>query len=329
MDASVPFKVFGLQRTGTNLMRALLSLNFRVEYLEESASGWKHGPLRLPGGMWNGKPARFVHCVKNPYSWAVSCYRFFRASHGSDPTMAPQFQVDPTMSFEEFVITPSYSFPTPIDRWNQMNRLWLNTLPCDRTLLVRQEDQFHQQLQILQDAERKLQLHRNADRLQPIEQRVDVDAKRHGPMNRNYYLDRQYLAEYSPTLLERVNALVDPSLMRQFGYRLERWTLEERQIGPFSLLVRPCTSDAVEALEAASDPFRLLEVKRAGEEVHTIVDANAALGAFVLYAKGLWPGARVTALESSFEQAAMLRSNVQHLPDVCVYQTGNLDHEGQ
>ena len=41
---AIPFKVFGLQRTGTNLMVALLTRNFVVRSLEIGAE-WKHGPL--------------------------------------------------------------------------------------------------------------------------------------------------------------------------------------------------------------------------------------------------------------------------------------------
>src|SRR5258708_8117767 len=148
-----PFKVFGLQRTGTNLIRALLTRNFHVGYLEESATGWKHGPSRIKDTTWNGTPIRFIVCVKNPYAWASSCYRFFRRVYDGDVTMAPQFQRDPSMSFDEFVMTPSYTFETPIHRWNEMNRLWLSTLPTERTLVVRQEDLVEDQISILQQAE--------------------------------------------------------------------------------------------------------------------------------------------------------------------------------
>jgi hypothetical protein len=322
-----PFKVFGLQRCGTNLMQALLSCNFRVEYLEEKFTGWKHGPLRMPGGLWQGRPARFVLCVKNPYAWAVSCYRYFRKYQCVDGTMDPGFQRDPSMSFEEFLLTPSYTFETPIDRWNQMNRLWLVTLPADRTLLVRQEDQLEDQLSTLRRAEEQLRLVRLGADLKPIEQRVEVGARIQGDMERDYYLDRRYLLEYSSLLLDKANSLVDAELLSRLGYRRERWALEERQIGPIRMCVRQFTADATEARQMACDPFRLLGIKERGEIVETFVDFAAGTGATVLLAKGYWPAARIVAYESCPDKRPLLIMNLRHLPDVRVLQTAALGED--
>ncbi len=66
----IPFKVFGPQRTGTNLMVALLTRNFFVHSLEIGAEP-KHGPVEKVERQWNGTPARFVLCVKNPYAWLL------------------------------------------------------------------------------------------------------------------------------------------------------------------------------------------------------------------------------------------------------------------
>ena len=312
----VYFKVFGLQRTATNLMRLLLADNFQVEYLEERETGWKHGPMRLAGGLYKSQPVRFVLCVKNPYAWAVSCYHFFRNSVGGDPTMAPEFQRDPSMSFEEFLLTPNYGFQTPVHRWNHMNHLWLSTLPMDRTLVVRQEDQLLGEEAVLQRAEGELGLRRRYETLRPIAQRVDVDVKLRGEMNRYYYLDRLYLEAYSHTLLERLNSWIDPALMREFDYLFERWTIEQRQLGPVKLFVRLCTSDAADAFEAVTDPFRLVRIKDRGEVVQTIIDGDAGIGASTVLAKGLWPLTKVMAFEPSPEKFALLRANTRTLPDV-------------
>src|SRR6185437_7112132 len=145
---AIPFKVFGLQRSGTNLMVALLTRNFHVHSLEHEAE-WKHGPVRMPNRTWNGVPARFILCVKNPYAWVVSCYRYFQRSWQCDPTVAPQFQQNPSMPFDQFLRSPSYGFESPIHRWNQMHRLWLATLPTARTQVVRQEDQLTQSREVL------------------------------------------------------------------------------------------------------------------------------------------------------------------------------------
>ena len=303
------FKVFGLQRSGTNLMQALLLKNFHVEYLDSDDTGWKHGPSRLAGGLRKGVPVRFVLCVKNPYAWAVSCYRFFQNSRGCDPTMAPQFQNDPSMSFEEFLLTPHYSFQTPVHRWNQMNRLWLATLAPDRTVVVRQEDQLHDQVPILQQAEKKLSLKRRLEDLEPIDRRVDVDVTVRGAMNRDYYLDRQYLEWYSPCLLDRVNSFLDLPLMQQLSYPIERWALEHRQIGPMRLFVRPCTSDAADAWQTTTDPFHVGQIKQHGGAITRIVDLGAEIGAWALFASSLWPDAHLFVYEPDPDKSWLLRVN--------------------
>jgi hypothetical protein len=215
----IPFKVIGLQRTGTNLMVALLARNFHVHSLEIGAE-WKHGPVEQPDRQWNNTPARFVLCVKNPYAWLTSCFRYFRVATGADSTVAPQFVRDPAMPFEEFVLTPSYEFASPMHRWNQMYKLWLTTLPMERTVVVRHEDQLKDQIEVLAEAQQKLGL-TPLGRLQGIAERVDVEARLGAPMDRGYYLEREYLSSFSPALLECVNTVLDAQLMDRFRYARE------------------------------------------------------------------------------------------------------------
>jgi hypothetical protein len=313
-----PFKVFGLQRTGTNLMRALLSLNFHVEYLEEGATGWKHGPPRMAEGLWNGHPVRFVLCVKNPYAWACSCYRFFRRVCDGDVTMPPQFHRDPSMSFDEFMMTPTYTYDSPIHRWNQMNRLWLDALPSDRTLVVRHEDLLVDQLPTMQRARERLNLTPQRDQFRPIDQRIDVDASVKGDMNREYYLHREYLAEYAPSLIDHVNRLLDCELMNQLGYEIERWTLAERQINGLRIVVRPCTSDAAEVREITMNPYQLDPITYSTLDVRTVLDLDAGVGGWTMIAKALWPDCRLLTCESCPQKLKVLQLNARRLANVSV-----------
>src|SRR5439155_20264649 len=97
---------------------------------------------------------------------------------------------DPSVSFHEFAVTPNYDFASPVHRWNQMYHRWLDELPEDRTVIVRQEDQLRDQVRVLEGVEKKLGLHRQGDALEGIERKVDVNATLRGPMNRDYYIDR-------------------------------------------------------------------------------------------------------------------------------------------
>lgn len=134
---------------------------------------------------WRGRPARFVLCVRHPCAWLVACLRYFRRAREFDRTVAPQFLRDPSMSFEEFALSPCYGFPTPVHRWNIMNRLWLNTLPRDRTAVIRQEDQQLDQVPVLERVERTLGLARTTTDLEPFAERIDVNARPSGAMERD------------------------------------------------------------------------------------------------------------------------------------------------
>jgi hypothetical protein len=314
-SGKTPFKMFGLQRTGTNLMVALMQRNFHVHSLEIGAE-WKHGPLQSPDRQWHGAPARFVLCVRNPYAWLVSCYRLFRRTHNADCAVAPQFQRDPSMSFEEFVVSPSYEFETPVHRWNHMNGLWLDTLPAGRHTLVRQEDQLEGQVGVLERVERELGLTRLSAELRLIEAKIDVNAAPAGPMDRDYCLDREYMSAFGPALLDRVNAALDWDLMARLGYPAEQWTLAEREIGGLRLTVRPCTSDAAEARESTSDPYHFREIAAAGLPVRHMVDIGARIGAASALARTIWPQCRILAYESCPENYRLLRINARRLGNV-------------
>ena len=163
----VPYKIFGLQRTGTNLMAALLERNFRVLSLEPRTE-WKHGPVGKVQRTWQGQAVRYVVCVRNPYAWLVACYRYFQKVKGLDRSIAPQFERNASMSFDEFVMTPSYGFDSPVARWNQMNLHWLSELPPKYTAVVRQEDQLTGQVAVLKRIERRFGFSRKSDGLKGI-----------------------------------------------------------------------------------------------------------------------------------------------------------------
>lgn len=312
----IPFKVFGLQRTGTNLMVALMTRNFHVHSLEMGAE-WKHGPVRHTERMWNNSPARFVLCVRNPYAWLYSCHRYFRRANGVDRTVAPQFKRDPSVSFEEFVLTPTYTYATPVHRWNEMYARWLRELPEDRTAVVRHDDQLEHQRSVLLAVESKLGVSRKLPELQPIDRRVDIGAHLHGSYERDqkYYLNREYMAEYSPSLLEKVNQLLDSQMLETFGYSRERWALAEREVRGMSLFIRPTTTDAGDARAATFDPYGFQGIKSAGSQIKTYVDVGAHIGETTIFAKRIWPDCKALCYEPSPENLRMLRINLRRFGD--------------
>jgi hypothetical protein len=303
-----PFKVFGLQRTGTNLMVALMQQNFHVYSLEHDGE-WKHGPVREAARQWNGRPVHFVLCVKNPYAWAVSCFRYFRRAHLTDSTVAPQFRADPSMSFEQFLAGPHYSFPNPIARWNQMNQLWLATLPKDRSVLVRQEDQLLNQLRSLEAIERWWKLARRLPELQPAAERISFRARPAGPLDRDYYLNGMYLTEYSQDLLQRMNSLLDMPLMGQLKYPIERHSLSHCEINGTTIVVRSASEDRTRAQWLGQDPYRFSDLRDQGFEFTSFLDLGAGTGSLVAAVRALWPHCHVQAYESCPGRYRILRIN--------------------
>jgi hypothetical protein len=221
-QVDVPFKMFGLQRTGTNLMRLLMLKNFHVHSAERGGE-WKHGPASKElQRQWNGLPMHFVLCVKTPYAWIFSCYRYFCRSAGSDRTVAPQFRKQRDMTFEQFVYSPTYEFENPVDRWNRMYQHWLQVLPKDRTLVVRQEDQLEQQETVLTRAAKEFQLAPKANPFIVMDHHIGVDMRVGGSMDRSFYMKRQYLDAYSNLTLDFVNDRLNWHLMEKFNYEREQ-----------------------------------------------------------------------------------------------------------
>lgn len=307
---SVPVKIFGLQRTGTNLMAALLARNFRVRRLVRGTE-WKHGHVRNPSHAWNGTPVRFILCVRNPYSWLLACYRYFTKAVGRDPTLPPQFAQDPPPSFESFVTLPSYEFDDPVERWNRMNRHWLKSLPPSRTAVVRLEDQVDDQIQVLERVQSHLALPRRSNGLRRIERRVDVVPGPRGPIDRADHLDRSYMRHFSPELLEHVNQRLDRAVMEELCYATEDRTLLDRICGKLELTVTSDTGDADIAEAAAGDTYDVDQVRRWSSRIDRIVEIGAHGGAFALLAAQCWPDCRVLAFERSSEPLRLLRINAQ------------------
>ena len=227
MDAEIPFKVFGLQRTCTNLMVHLLKLNFLVQPTE-AGGHWKHGPARGFPWEFEGHAVRLVICVKDPLAWLDSFYRWCRRNaradgEFSDPGLhASKF--DKTYDFAQFLHSPCYDQPTPMDRWNQLNRHWLELSGDDRLVqVVRAEDVYAPagQRRTLRRIEREFGLSRRCRLLHVEPRRVAVSQRvTDKPMNPEYFQQHVYLQSYTADLLDFLSRRVDHDLMARLNYRL-------------------------------------------------------------------------------------------------------------
>jgi hypothetical protein len=218
---AIPFKLFGLQGSGTNLARLLLLQAFEVASLE-TGHEWKHGYISAEhrGWMHDGQPVRLIICVKNPYAWLVSCYNYFVTNLGTDPTVDQGFRR--AWGFAQFVQYPSYNFKNPIDRWNSLIRHWLE-FPSQPQFseIILQESMLDAQGQqsVLARIETNQHLSRkNYKVICETSRRVGVEMRLGERFDAEYYRQRRYLAHYSGCLLDFVNQSIDMDLFRLFGY---------------------------------------------------------------------------------------------------------------
>jgi hypothetical protein len=207
-------KMFGLQRTGTNVVLKGLKANFYIRSVEHGRE-WKHGPVKKSGE----EVQCLVFCFREPFAWLASMYRFSFTGAGGG---CPHFRR--SWSFSKFLRSPHYQWDTPLDRWNEMNRHYLDWIAAhpDRGIAVRCEDMLspeqaaQQYLRIGQHfglARLSSVVHTFRRRITPT-QRI---AKR--PMNFDYYRERRYLAMYSAQELAEVRARVDPEVVARLGYQ--------------------------------------------------------------------------------------------------------------
>ncbi len=217
----VPFKLFGLQRSGTNLARLLMLQNFEATSLEIGHE-WKHGRISDAHRDWihEGQPVRLIICVKNPYAWLVSCYNYFVTNLHADPTIDRSFQK--TWDFSQFVQNPSYNFKNPIDRWNSMIRHWLE-FPTNKQFseIILHESMLDAQGQrgVLERIEKNQKLFRKCNEINSASQRVGIGMRLQGNFNFEYYEQKHYLVHYSEYLLDFVNQFVDLNTLAFLGYK--------------------------------------------------------------------------------------------------------------
>ena len=206
-------KMFGLQRTCTNVVLKGLLENFFVVSREDGRE-WKHGRI----GQSGEDIPIIVCCFREPLAWLVSMYRW---SFSDDRDGCPRFRKE--WSFEDFMFNPHYDWPTPLDRWNAINRHyleWIQTHP-ERGIAVRSEDMMSPD-----DARRQyvrigehFSLRQRGEHIHVFRYRVDNSQQvSQTLMDFDYYKQRRYLAEYTDDARMSVARHADPWVLEQLGY---------------------------------------------------------------------------------------------------------------
>jgi hypothetical protein len=175
---------------------------------------WKHGPI----GQAAADGLCIVCCFRNPWAWLVSMYRW---SFANDRDGCPHFK--PTWSFREFLQRPHYAFAQPLDRWNTLNRHYLQWLADHprQGIAVRSEDLLGPEL-AMQQYER-IGTHFGWQRVDPsrfhvFQRRVNNLQGLDAPMDFAYYTERRYLHDYDQASLQALTQTVDPWVIDRLEY---------------------------------------------------------------------------------------------------------------
>ena len=225
-------KVHGTYRSGSNYLKALLELNYDVD-VRNGDGGFKHAPYPavFGGSRWVPPPVPVLVTVKDPYSWLTSMWRYMNgkgARHTIGGSTWERFLHDPLIVFDgDSDGFPRFRFADPIDYWNAM---YYNLLSLDPRVrhLVRYRDSLTDPIRVCDGIAKQFGLARSSPRFIDVRQRVRNMADRprshiedyvhESPFDPTYYLDREYLNEYSPADRRWVRHRVDSDIAALLGY---------------------------------------------------------------------------------------------------------------
>lgn len=218
---AVEIKQFGLQRSGTNLLRVLLQDNFDA-LVHANEGGAKHYEYRVAEVL--GRELDCVVCVKDPFSWLTSFHRWY---HRNDDTSLRHFVSQP-LTTHSSVTDQSYSAKNPVRYWNELNAHWLGIpLREGRILVSRYEDVVEDQERSVCGLADELGLERTSARWKAPKRQLRAlkedyaagSIERRERFDPAYYRERRYLAEFDDECLDFVRSELDPELMDRLGYK--------------------------------------------------------------------------------------------------------------
>jgi len=202
-DKKLPvIKQYGLQRSGTNVIKFLLMNHYHVDVWTDRG-GWKHGYYHAPE-----QENDLLISIKNPYDWIVSIYNYSNAR-------VPYLEyVKRRYAFEGLAAV------NPIQHWNTMNRHWLTltlkeklkTFVVHRDLVVKPEETAQKIADLFG-------LERNEKPFYTPEKKVEPNAQEgNRPFDLDYYAKEGYRKVLTQETIDFIDSQLDHDLMKMiFG----------------------------------------------------------------------------------------------------------------
>ena len=231
--------LIGLFRSGTNYARTILEWNYDVT-VNYDAYGWKHAlvPTFSNASRLTYPDGKLLVVVKNPYSVLLSWYKY-AVNNGRN------IRGD-TRSFSSFLrnriyfrddfnksLAPEYYFPDPVQMWNSV--VWNHLSVAEQTggFVVEYEDLLRSPEETSSIIAHHLGLSRkDAEFICPrnIVRNMGDGLNRDNrsryitkkEFDSSYYLDREYVREYSEDDLTFVTQSLDADVIKRSGIRLAK-----------------------------------------------------------------------------------------------------------
>jgi len=222
-------KLYGLPRSATTVGKWLIRQNLDVAVLA-SVGGSKHGPYCLMelGINVDG----IVLVTKNPYAWLWSVFKWAK-------TKKKKYQCP--KNFHAMLRSPIVSpnpgyrdkYHNPVVWFNMMNYHWLS-VQREPLVVLRHEDIVLTPVKALQAVAAKFGLAWRG-KFKPAKKVVRASAalgkdaegdwdsaERAENFAREFYVKKQYMANFKPKDIKHVNAWLDKDVMERLGYTLEK-----------------------------------------------------------------------------------------------------------
>jgi hypothetical protein len=242
--ASRELSLLGLFRVGTNMTRTLLETNYKVR-IRYNQLGWKHGPIPTyapgsPGRYRGSAPLVIVkHPLSTVHSWHGYLHKVRRNMVSEDAGTLQHFlHARLTCFCQELERHPEYRFGNPLHMWNFLVWNQMRYAETSGGLVVRYEDMLaNPQAECDRIAAHyRLQRRRGTGPIHAIQQvaRRMGDARHFWQRTLHcsvtdqrfektaFFLEGQFLEDFRGEDLDFANRELDPVLMEQLGYSLER-----------------------------------------------------------------------------------------------------------
>lgn len=231
--AKKELKIFGAFRTGSNLVRSLLELNFDV-LVHNNNFAYKHIPVPadFKDNQYLPLPFGLISTVKDPFAFLDSTFRYCKQNNFLNVEAGQTFD---EFCYQRFIVFdggfenfPRYRFSNPIQYWNSVNHNLLS-LPDRHNYVLRYEDLLENMAGEIRKIGKKYKLRRNKGKfVLPTGVTINLgDPQRASPDDyfqdleferKAYYLERQYMERFTVAQRDFIYSELDQDLMQALSY---------------------------------------------------------------------------------------------------------------